>query len=234
MAFDPCCATARRITGDRAVAEELAAEAFTRAWMRWPWLRLQGSPVGWVVRVTVNLALDHVRRGPAPAVVTPDDYIALDDAVVVRLTLVEALGRLSTRQRQALSLHYLAGLEEAEVATAMGISAGSVKTHLHRGRARLRQLLTGDGHPLEARLAPDPMTPAPLTPDRRAILDRVMAEGNRRRQTRLVGGGAALILVIGLVAATLTVAGDTDRGRQTLAAGGGTPSTAPVTAVPAR
>jgi RNA polymerase sigma-70 factor, ECF subfamily len=152
--FDTCCAAARRIVGDQAVAEELAAEAFVRAWTRWPWLRLQGSPLGWLIRVTSNLALDHVRRGPAPAVVSPDAYLLLDDAVVTRITVVDALGRLSARQREALSLHYLAGLEEGEVAAAMGLSAGSVKTHLHRGRARLRRILTVEEPVLEVRLAP--------------------------------------------------------------------------------
>ncbi|HEX7277398.1 MAG TPA: sigma-70 family RNA polymerase sigma factor [Acidimicrobiales bacterium] len=152
--FDVCCATARRITGDRGAAEELAAAAFTRAWTRWSWLRVQGSPMGWVVRVTTNLALDHVRRGPVPVTLTPEDYVTLDDAIVVRLALAEALGHLSPRQRQAVSLHYLAELEETEVAAAMGVSAGSVKTHLHRGRARLRQALALDESAMEVRLAP--------------------------------------------------------------------------------
>ncbi len=156
VAFDSCCATARRITGNQAVAEELAAEAFTRAWMRWPWLRLQGSPIGWVVRVTGNLAIDHARRGPPPVVTTPEDFVAIDEAVVRRLALVQALGRLSARQREAVSLHYLADMDEDDVAEAMGVSVGSVKTHLHRGRARLRQSLALDEPALEVRLAPRP------------------------------------------------------------------------------
>src|SRR5947208_1326547 len=84
VGFDTCCTSAHRICGDRAVAEELAAEAFTRAWVRWPWLRLQGSPMGWVVRVTTNLALDQARRRPTPVVLTAADYVEVDDAVVVR------------------------------------------------------------------------------------------------------------------------------------------------------
>src|SRR5437870_2122360 len=85
--FDACCATARRISGDKGVAEDLAAEAFTRAWARWPWLRVQGNPMGWVVRVTTNLAIDHVRRVPAPFG-APGEAPGVDDAVVTRLALV--------------------------------------------------------------------------------------------------------------------------------------------------
>lgn len=153
LSFDACCAAARRITGDGGVAEELAAEAFVRAWVRWPWLSRQRSPAGWVIRVTTNLAIDHVRRGAAPALARPETP-APEDAVVVRMALVEALRRLSARQRQAVSLHYLVGMDQHEVAAAMGLSSGSVKTHLHRARAHLRESLSLDDADLEVRLAP--------------------------------------------------------------------------------
>ncbi|MGH2473771.1 MAG: sigma factor-like helix-turn-helix DNA-binding protein, partial [Candidatus Limnocylindrales bacterium] len=45
------------------------------------------------------------------------------------------------RQREALALRYFLDLPEAEIAAAMGVSAGSVKTHVHRGLATLAQLL---------------------------------------------------------------------------------------------
>ncbi len=60
-----------------------------------------------------------------------------------------------------------------------------------------------------------------LTGERRVLFDRIVAEGDRRRQTRLVGGSAFLVLVIAMVAATLTVVGEGDSGRQLVAAGGG-------------
>jgi len=66
------------------------------------------------------------------------------DAAVLRVALVHALRRLSSRQRDAIVLRYLADLPEHEVALALGISDGSVKTHLHRGLARLRTALGPD------------------------------------------------------------------------------------------
>src|SRR5688500_14807495 len=82
--LDRCTAAARRVVADGAGAAELAAEAFTRAWVRWRRVRRFASPGGWVVRVTTNLALDHVRRGAAP---TPEtvEPAALDEAVAAHL-----------------------------------------------------------------------------------------------------------------------------------------------------
>jgi RNA polymerase sigma factor (sigma-70 family) len=62
----------------------------------------------------------------------------LDDVATLRLALSAGLRSLPRRQREALALRYLAGLSDSEVAGALGISTGSVKTHLHRGRAALR------------------------------------------------------------------------------------------------
>ena len=55
-------AVARRIVGDPAVAEDLVAEAFARAYARWPRLRRSDHVEGWVFRVVTNLAIDHLRR----------------------------------------------------------------------------------------------------------------------------------------------------------------------------
>jgi RNA polymerase sigma factor (sigma-70 family) len=58
--------------------------------------------------------------------------------------VLAALRRLPVRQREALVLRYYADLSEAEIAAAMGVSAGSVKTHAHRGLATLAELLGED------------------------------------------------------------------------------------------
>lgn len=151
--FDACAAAAARIVGQHAVAEELAAEAFTRAWVRWRWLRHQPSPGGWIMRVTTNLALDHWRRGPAPAPMTMETG-ALEEAMVTHLALIRAINQLPPRQRTAVSLRYFADLPVDAVAAAMHVSPGSVKTHLHRGLERMQELLVLDRTDLEAGLAP--------------------------------------------------------------------------------
>lgn len=146
---------ARRITGDRSTAEDVAAEAFTRAYLHWARLADDSRRVGWVVRVGANLAIDAVRRGPPPAR-SADPASSNDDGVVLRLALVAALRRLSKRERETITLRYLADLSEAEVAAALGVSAGSVKTYVHRALAHLRPLLAaGTEHEVEGRLAID-------------------------------------------------------------------------------
>ena len=57
---------------------------------------------------------------------------------MLRIALVAALGSLPRRQRQAVALRYLGDLSDGEVAVALGISVGSVKTHIHRGLGALR------------------------------------------------------------------------------------------------
>jgi RNA polymerase sigma-70 factor (sigma-E family) len=127
---------ARRMLGDAAAAEDVAAEAMARAYARWP--RVSGLPYrdGWLLRVAANLAIDRMRRRTPEIVPRPEPEF--EDGVDLRLALNAALLTLAPRQRQAIALHYLGGLSDREVAEALGISLGSVKTHIHRGIARLR------------------------------------------------------------------------------------------------
>lgn len=144
-----------RITGDGGIAEDLAAEAFTRLYVRWPRFVDQAHVDAWVMRVVTNLAIGVVRRGRprGPMVERPP---AAEDHVVLRLALAEGLARLPRRQRQVVVLRYLSDLSEADVAETLGISPGSVKTHLHRGLASMRSLLDmADDEAVEVHLACD-------------------------------------------------------------------------------
>lgn len=127
---------AYRIVGDAQVAEELAAEALTRAYVRWGRLRDATWRDGWVLRVTTNLALDAARRRtPVPRTPPPED---LQEIGTLRVALVAALRALPRRQREVVALRYLTGMSEADVARALGVTPGTVKSHLHRGIAALR------------------------------------------------------------------------------------------------
>jgi RNA polymerase sigma-70 factor (sigma-E family) len=130
---------ARRLVGDPAVAEELAAEALTRTYVRWPRVRSYEFLDAWVLRVVTNLAIDALARRPALSPVR--DALAADDVVVLRVTLAHALRALPARQRDAVVLRYLVDMSEADVAGALGIAPGTVKSHLHRALARLRVAL---------------------------------------------------------------------------------------------
>jgi RNA polymerase sigma-70 factor, ECF subfamily len=137
--FDRCARAARRITGNAELSRDIAAEAFARAWARWPTLREQ-RPGAWVITVTVNLAIDALRK----RVVTTTCPIATrspEDLAVARCTVDSALQELPARQRMALVLRYLADYPEDEIAAVLGVSRGTVKVHLHRGIAGLRRVL---------------------------------------------------------------------------------------------
>jgi RNA polymerase sigma factor (sigma-70 family) len=140
--FPRAATLAYRILGERAAAEDVAAETLARTFAHWR--RVSALPYrdGWVLRVATNLAIDATRRRPpAPAASpTPD----AEEAATVRLALVAALQSLPKRQRQAVALRYLSGLKEEEVASALGVSASTASTHVRRGLDALRRYL-GDG-----------------------------------------------------------------------------------------
>jgi RNA polymerase sigma-70 factor, ECF subfamily len=132
--------------GDRGRAEDLAQEAFARAFRRWKVVSVMERPVTWVYVVALNAERKRWRREErvssrvdrADAVVA-DPAGGVTTAVVVR----DALARLAPRQRCAVALRYLADLRIAEVAEVMGCAEGTVKATLHQALRNLRVDLEG-------------------------------------------------------------------------------------------
>jgi RNA polymerase sigma-70 factor (ECF subfamily) len=121
--------------GRRGIAEEATAEAFARAVAHSKRIR---DPLAWIYRTAFRVAaaeLKHERREPL------DVEAARADEAPGLAGLVDALRELSPSQRAAVVLRYEADLPVDEVAKRMGINAATVRVHLHRGRARLRDLL---------------------------------------------------------------------------------------------
>ena len=127
------------VTGNLHEAEEVVQEAFARASVRWSWLRDYNAPEAWVRRVAMNLAADRARklRRQARAVLRMGPPSVASAVSVETLALVEALGTLPVRQRQAIVLHHLVGLPVQEVAQTLQMPAGTVKSLLSRGRRAL-------------------------------------------------------------------------------------------------
>jgi RNA polymerase sigma-70 factor, ECF subfamily len=126
------------VCGDRQVAEDATQEAFSRALARWRRLRHHPSPGGWVTTTALNAARRSLRRTPK---LRADEGAASEGDTADRVALVSAIRDLPARQQEAVALHYLLDLPVAETATAMGVDAGTVKTHLSRAREALNRAL---------------------------------------------------------------------------------------------
>jgi RNA polymerase sigma-70 factor, ECF subfamily len=132
---------AMRLLGDVTAAEDVAAEALARAYARWDRIGELSYRDAWVLRVAANVAIDVARRRRRR--VETVDVAGADpgDVAATRVALEAALRALPARQRDVVVLRYLSDLPEEAVAEALGISAGTVKTHLSRGLTSLRRLL---------------------------------------------------------------------------------------------
>ena len=133
-----------RVLGDATRAEDAASEAMARALVSWRRVGGMQHCNGWVARVAGNVAIDEIRRArrrrEVPEAAGGQSADGTEQSAL-RLALGAALAGLSTRQREVISLRYLADLDEAEVSRALGISVNSVKKHAARGREALRASL---------------------------------------------------------------------------------------------
>jgi len=137
---------------DDLAAEEVVQDAFIAVHRRWDAIRDPQAAAAYLRRSVVNGARSGLRhRGVEERYVSreqgePTAYARHTEASAEEralqsestTTMIGALGRLPQRQREVLTMRYYLDLSEAEIADALGISAGSVKAHAHRGLATLR------------------------------------------------------------------------------------------------
>jgi RNA polymerase sigma-70 factor (ECF subfamily) len=136
--------TVTLVTGEAALAEEVVAEAFARAWSRWPKVRDHARPDAWIMRVAMNESRNRFRRRAlerrlAHRVARPEQVH--DPDPVVAQPLWDAVARLGRRERTLIALRYVAGLQQAEIADLLGIPPGTVASGLHRARRTLEDIL---------------------------------------------------------------------------------------------
>jgi RNA polymerase sigma-70 factor (sigma-E family) len=133
---------------DRNDADELVQEAFVRVHVAWDRLLDPADPLPYLRQVVLNLARSRLRRkavarrhlaAASPPRGVEDDLAADEDRIAVRA----ALGALPDRQRECVVLRYFLDCNTEETAAAMGVSTGTVKTHLHRGLAAMERALEG-------------------------------------------------------------------------------------------
>ncbi len=145
--------TARMLTGDEQLAEDLVQTTLERVWPHWQRVARDRDPEAYVRRVMVNTYSSWWRRkwrgeqptSDLPEITTPDDDFA-------RADLTDALRRLlptlTPRQRAVLVLRYYEDLTETATAEVLGCSVGTVKSQTSKALARLR--LSNDPRVTEA------------------------------------------------------------------------------------
>jgi RNA polymerase sigma-70 factor (ECF subfamily) len=131
---------------DRATAEDLTADAFFKAWRKWPPRKLNGgAPRAWLFRIARNLLIDHYRAEGRRPVEDLDEAEVRDrrpnpggDDHLSVLAVRTALASLSTRDQDVLSLR-LAGLTNKDIAAVLKIDKGAAGMACLRALKRLRK-----------------------------------------------------------------------------------------------
>lgn len=137
------------LVDDMATAEEVVQDSFIAIHANWRRLQDIDKAAGYLRQCVVNRSHSVLRhRGVVNRNVQqplPDMPSAEEEAMrlLSRSAVVTALQGLSPRQRQALVLRYYAGLSEAQIASAMGITRGAVKHYVSRAMSSLRATLAG-------------------------------------------------------------------------------------------
>jgi RNA polymerase sigma-70 factor (sigma-E family) len=148
--YRPMVRLAELLLADRASAEDVTQEAFARLYVRFDRLWDPEAAGAYLRVMVVNLArsalrrrlvaLRYLQREPSREPSVGDVAGATADHEAA----ISALRHLPRRQRECLVLRYYLDQPEAEIATTLGISSGSVKTHTSRGLATMAKLLGGE------------------------------------------------------------------------------------------
>jgi RNA polymerase sigma-70 factor, ECF subfamily len=149
---DRLYSVAYRILRDTSRAEDAVQQTFLTAWREMRHLRDDDRLEAWLYRLLVNACfaeIRHTRRwqpglrlitDPEIGPVTEDTQVS----VALRDELERAFRRLSGEQRAVLAMHHYLGLSGAEIAEALGLSPGTVRSRLHYARQQMRAAIEAD------------------------------------------------------------------------------------------
>lgn len=142
-------AICRRIAGDPARAEELAQEAFLKAWKHRDSAPPGDGYTAWICRVAINVAISDARSRGRRAkretlVADPDTWnpAGRPESPGTGLDLEKAIDRLPPGARNVFVLHDVEGYRHHEIGSLLGLSTGTTKAQLHRARRILREALS--------------------------------------------------------------------------------------------
>ena len=149
-----------RLTGDRALAEDLAQETFIKTFRSLAAFDVTRRLSSWILRIAHNTAIDAMRRRRIPAIsidttagsgelrrvepaapLTPDPV----ERAALNRALEGAMAMLKPDQREAVALRYEEGLSFDEIGQVLGIPEVTARSHVHRARKELARLLEAAG-----------------------------------------------------------------------------------------
>ena len=139
----------RRLTREASLADDLAQQTFVHGWQSIRSLKSPGAFGGWLRKLAVNFWLQHARSSRQEVALDQDMRAEHPVATMSRqLDLDAALAQLPRDVRLCIVLAYNEGMTHGEISQTASIPLGTVKSHITRGSARLRELLHayGDAH----------------------------------------------------------------------------------------
>ena len=141
-----------RTVQNRSRAEDLAQDVFLRVHRGLPYFRGEARLSTWIYRIVANVCV-HDRGRPPPPLSLDDERMrgrapsASDRQfgdLELRDRLEKAIARLPSNYRLVVAAHYLEGVQYEELAEALALPLGTVKTQLHRAKQQLRRMLETD------------------------------------------------------------------------------------------
>jgi RNA polymerase sigma-70 factor, ECF subfamily len=142
-----------RSAADRTRVEDLAQEVFLRIHRGLPYFRGDAKLTTWIYRIVLNLLAQEADKRRAAREVALDAAVPAHEPrtfdraasdLELRDRLEKALARLPPNYRLLVAAHYLHDVKYEDLASALDIPVGTVKTHLHRAKKHLRALLDTD------------------------------------------------------------------------------------------
>jgi len=141
-----------RVIPDRSRTEDAAQDVFLRIYRGLPYFRGESRLSTWIYRIVANVCAQEQTRRPAADSLDDDRWRPATPAVLdrqfsdleLRERLEKAIARLPPNQRLLVAAHYLEGVQYEDLAEALNLPMGTVKTHLYRAKQQLRRMLETD------------------------------------------------------------------------------------------
>ena len=140
-----------RLAPDRSQADDLAQDVFLKIHRGLPYFRGEARLSTWIYRIVMNVRAQarsrprpevSLERGPDRASLDPGAADAAFADLELRDRLEKAIAQLPEHYRFLIAAHHLRGVQYEALAEALDIPLGTVKTHLHRAKRQLRELLS--------------------------------------------------------------------------------------------